>query len=109
MTQPRWAHLLTVARTARSHGVPVTVLLGHREPGGKWNERDTIMALALQKYEDGVHSCGVHSSIGFGDENVGRVTWKETICHACEEAENARQGDKNPYPGKIWYPVWDQD
>lgn len=107
MLTPRWGHLLLAAKAARSHGVPITVLLGFREPTGKWVARDTIMALALQDYEDGIHHCGVHTSIGFGDHNVGRVTWKETICHACEENEAAKANDKNPFPGKVLYPVWE--
>jgi len=109
MLTPQWGHLVTLQKTARSHGVPITVLLGHREPGGPWNQRDTSMALALQQYEDGLHECGVHSSLAFGDNNVGRVEWKETICHACEAREEAHNGNKNPYPGQVFYPTWGDD
>lgn len=109
MLTERWGHLVTLQKAARSHGVPITVLLGVREPGGLWTHRDTSMALALQQYEDGLHSCGVHSSIGYGDENVGRVEWKSTICHACESKDAAHNDNKNPFPGQVFYPVWDQE
>lgn len=109
MINPRWGHLLTAAKAARSHGVPITVLLGYREPTGKWVPRDSIMALALQKYEDGIHVCGVHSSLAFGDDNIERVQWKSTICHACESRDTAKSDNKNPYPGQVFYPTWTHD
>lgn len=66
------------------------------------------MAIALRVYEDSIHhTCGVPASVGFGDENVGRVEWEETQCHACAAHESAAEGDKTKYPGKILYPVWD--
>lgn len=107
MATRRWAHLTGWARTARSWRLPITVLLGFREDTGRWTERDRLMALALQQHEDSVHSCGVPSSVAFGDDNVGRVEWQETICHACESRESATSNDKNPYPGKVFYPAWE--
>lgn len=107
MATRRWGHLASWARTARSWRLPITVLLGFREDTGRWVEQDRIMALALQQYEESFHSCGVPASKAFGDENVGAVEWHETICHACEEKESTMQNDKNPYPGKVLYPVWE--
>jgi len=110
MTTRRWGHFVTWAKTARSWRIPVTVLLGFRADTGRWLEQDRVMALALQQYEDSIHSCGVPSSIGFGDDNVGRVEWKETICHACEAKEAAHNDNKNnQYPGQLFYPVWDAE
>lgn len=83
------------------------MLLGFREDNGRWLEQDRVMALALQQYEDSIHSCGVPSSVAFGDHNVGRVEWAETICHACEAKEAAFNDNKNPYPGQLFYPVWE--
>jgi len=83
------------------------VLLGFREDNGRFVEQDKIMALALQQYEDSIHACGVPASKAFGDHNVGAVEWKTDICHACETKESAENDDKNPYPGKIRYPVWE--
>lgn len=86
----------------------MTVLLGLREDSGRWDDRDRVMALALQEYEDSLHSCGVSSFVAFGDDNLDRVDWKESICHACESLD-AKRNDKgsNEYPGKFLYPVWE--
>lgn len=86
----------------------MTVLLGLREDSGTWDDRDRIMALALQSYEDSLHSCGVSSFVAFGEKNMERVEWKESICFACESLE-AKRNDKtsNDYPGKILLPKWE--
>lgn len=108
MTSKRWGHLVTWARAAQSWRVPITVLLGFREDTGRWVEQDRLMALALQEYEDSIHSCGVPSSKGFGDSNLDTVQWKETICHACESRDSKIEESKqNQYPGQLFYPVWD--
>lgn len=99
---------MTGAKAARSWGVPITVLLGHRPADGQWVSRDSLVALALQQYEDSIHSCGVPSAIAFGDHNIERVEWRETVCHACESKEAAiTDKTRNEYPGKIIYPHWD--
>lgn len=108
MATRRWGHLAKWAKTARSWGIPITVLLGFREDNGRWTLQDRIMALALQEYEDSLHTCGVPAGVAFGDENVGRVEWNETICHACESREAARNDNKNnEYPGQFFYPTWE--
>ena len=107
MATRRWGHLVSWARTARSWRLPVTVLLGFRKDDGRFVEQDKLMALALQQYEDSIHSCGVPASKAFGDHNVGAVEWEETICHACAAKESAAENDKNPYPGKLLVPVWE--
>lgn len=110
MATARWGKLVRWARTARSWRLPVTVLLGFREDVGAWTPQDKIMALALQEYEDSIHhSCGVPASIAFGDDNVERVEWKETMCHACASKESALNENKNRYPGQMWYPTWDAE
>lgn len=108
MATRRWGHFATWAKTARSWRIPITVLLGFREDNGRWLEQDRVMALALQQHEDSIHSCGVPSAVGFGDNNVGRVEWNETICHACEAKEAAFNDNKNnKYPGQMFYPSWE--
>lgn len=108
MARPRWSHLISQAKTARAWGWPITVLLGYRAQDGMINQRDRYMAIALQAYEDSVCSgCGLPHSMTRGDENVGRIEWKDdAICHGCEAKEEL-SSDKNrtPYPGQLVYPV----
>ena len=109
MTTSRWRHLITQTRAARDWRLPITVLLGHREDTGRWTDQDRIMAVALRQYEDSIHTCGVPSSIAFGDDNVGRVEWEEKQCHACASHEEASKSGKNDYPGKVFVPIWEDD
>lgn len=110
MSTKRWRHLITHTRTARSWRIPITVILGYREDAGLWSDQDKIMAVALQQYEDSVHSvCGVPASVAFGDDNVGRVEWVDSQCHACAAHEEATKNDNEKYPGKILSPTWDDD
>lgn len=109
MTTRRWRNLVSHTRTARDWRIPVTVLLGYRKDDGKWTDQDLIMAVALREYEDSIHSCGVPANVAFGDKNVGRVEWEESLCHACASLEETRKNDKNEYPGKILIPVWEED
>lgn len=100
--------------TARACRLPVTVLLGVREEDGKYTDRDKIMQIAFTKYQNGLcPGCGLHHTLTRGDENVGRVTVQESICHGCEAVESYQQDKSNsdPYPGKKIGPVidWDWD
>lgn len=108
MSSPRWPLLLPLARAARAHGVPVTVLNGNRKQDGMINEIDRLIAMALQTYEDSICSgCRLPHSKTRGDCNVGRIEWKDDqICHGCE-SKDSLLADKNrvTFPGQMLYPV----
>lgn len=92
MSTRRWAHLLSTARAARSQHWPVTVLLGYRDKIARVTDRDRLMALALQHYEDSCcPDCGQPSWLGYGVENVERAEFKTDVCHWCESAGTARR------------------
>ncbi|MFF5791135.1 hypothetical protein ACFY5D_03710 [Paeniglutamicibacter sp. NPDC012692] len=108
MARPRWAHLISQARTARAWRWPITVLLGYRAQDGMVNQRDRFMAIALQAYEDSLCSgCGLPHSMTRGDANVGRFEVQDDVtCHGCE-ANESYVADKNrtTYPGQKVYLV----
>lgn len=112
MVRPRWAHLVTNAKTARAWGWPITVLLGYRAQDGLVNQRDRFMAIALQQYEDSLCSgCGLPHSMTRGDANVGRMEIHDDgICHGCEASESYG-ADKNrtTFPGQKTYFVDTQE
>lgn len=64
--------------------------MGERAPGKKWTLKDTLLALALTQYEDGLcRGCGqplalAHSSAGSPGHgfNVEKYT-----CNSCQELE----------------------
>lgn len=60
------------------------MLLGFRDDLTKVNDRDRLMAMALQHYEDACCSeCGQPHWIG---EQWERAEVRERICHWCESA-----------------------
>lgn len=82
-------------------------MLRGRRDDGVWLDADRVMALALTAYEESLCSgCGMPAHLVRGDENVGRHTVEETICHGCEDLESARQdSSRQPYPGQKLYLV----
>lgn len=63
------------------------------------------MALALTAHEESLCTgCGMPAHTVRGDDNVGRHTVEETICHGCEELESVRSDKHRPaYPGRKLY------
>lgn len=56
-------------RTARSWGVPWTVLRGERPPTGRWSSRDALLAVALTQLEASLcPGCGQPQWLAFDHE-----------------------------------------
>lgn len=102
MSTRRWAHLLSIARAARSQHWPVTVLQGYRNDTTRVTDRDRLVALALQFYEDSLcPDCGQPSWLGYGVENMGRAEFKEDVCFWCESASDKRAEMEKRYTNGI--------
>lgn len=76
-------------------------------------DRDRIMAIALQYYEDTIcPGCHLPHSVTRGDHNVGRIEWADdAMCHGCAGKESlTADTNRTTFPGQLIYPVidWDQ-
>lgn len=93
-------------RSARSYGQPLAVFWGQREPGQRWTERDTLLATALQAYEDSLcGGCGQPlDESTHPDNEFGYGTDDPIRCHACTAIEQRREAvEKAKYrlPGAL--------
>ena len=85
-------------RTARSWGVPHSTLRAGRKPG-RWTERDRLLAVALQVYEDSLHACGHPADWAFNEDSEGYFEVREHVCQACRARElhhRDRDGKNRP-------------
>lgn len=95
-------------RTARTWGLPVTVLLGYRLQDGMFSLVDRLAALALQAHEDSICSgCNLPHEVTHGDHNVGRIEFRDDgMCHGCvAKAELVDNKNRITFPGQEIYPV----
>lgn len=86
------------------------MLRGQRRPGKKWTERDRVLLLALQAYEDDLcPGCGQPRTYSFDDDAEGRYPAHSATCHACASLDRSSKahGDKGPPPGHRQYVVPD--
>ena len=95
-------------RTARTHRKPPSAwLTGNRGP---WKERDYLLTLAYEKWEEGLCSCGQPAVIAHHPDNDGEYDIERVQCHACAALDQANKG-REPEPGeKSWAqytrPTW---
>lgn len=81
----------------------MSTILGEVKPGAKWRRKDTLFALALTEYEDGLcGGCGQPLSRTTGERPHGFAVETYT-CSACEELDIAKGREKEPSPGERMY------
>lgn len=64
--------------------------MGERKPGQKWTVKDTLLALSLTQYEDGLcRGCGQPLALAHAsDGNPGHgFSVEKYTCNACQELE----------------------
>lgn len=83
---------MTELKVARAHGIPLSQFRA-------WAEPDRLLALAYQKYEDGLcQGCGWPRTYSMHKDARGHFHGSQAIiCHGCAEKERSeRAGRNNP-------------
>lgn len=84
---------VTAIKTARSYGVPPTVMIRlDRQPEEGWTRMDRALAMALQILEDETCSdCGNPLWIGHNDHQDIVFEIKSRVCYGCAAIESAQE------------------
>lgn len=76
---------------------------GRKKKPGRWTETDCLLAVALQVFEDSLHSCGHPVDWAFNEDSEGYFEVREDVCQACRARELHRQSGegRDREPGTV--------
>lgn len=96
-------------RTARAHGVPLSVLRGEAAPGDRWSTRDRQLAVALTTFEASLcGGCGIPQWVAFDPEvlwDVDDAPYRCLPCTARDASAEAWMDDTVKQPSALRWSV----
>lgn len=105
-------HVIILLRTAKEWRLPPTAVLRHEGNINNWEEKDFLLATALQVLDaETCASCGTPAWLGHSTNNHIQFNIEDATCYGClelgkaQEERNKSKSKGSKEHGKTYYPV----